>query len=241
MLGLKLNHVSSVSLAIVRGIHRPPVNSPHKGPVTQKMFPFDDVIMIDAFGYGLVVLCTSIKITHYWQFHSYFICSTILTQYISTPKAGNVSSVKYGTRLSSVKEKLRKKCIWKSIHQHLLCMDREKTWWRHRMETFSASLALCVGNSPVTSEFPTQRPRTRSFDVVFDLCLNKRLSKQWRGWWFETPSRSLWRHRIVLFSFFAFIVTVVLGLCVFVTLGRVDYCPSTMELNPGPFLIINMA
>ena len=38
-------HQSSTSLAFVQGIHRPPVNSPHKGPVTQKMFPFDDVIM----------------------------------------------------------------------------------------------------------------------------------------------------------------------------------------------------
>ena len=38
-------HQSSVSLAIARGIHRWPVNSPHKGPVTRKMFPFDDVIM----------------------------------------------------------------------------------------------------------------------------------------------------------------------------------------------------
>ena len=37
---------SSVSLAFVRGIHRWPVNSPHKGPVTRKMFLFDDVIMI---------------------------------------------------------------------------------------------------------------------------------------------------------------------------------------------------
>ena len=40
----------------------------------------------------------------------------------------------------------------------------------------------------------TQRPVTRSFDVSFDLRLNKRLSKQWWGWWFETPSWSLWRH-----------------------------------------------
>ena len=39
-------HQSSASLAFVRGIHRRPVNSPHKGPVTRKMFPFDDVIMI---------------------------------------------------------------------------------------------------------------------------------------------------------------------------------------------------
>ena len=39
-------HQSSVSLAFVRGIHRRPVNSPHKGPVTRKMFPSDDVIMV---------------------------------------------------------------------------------------------------------------------------------------------------------------------------------------------------
>ena len=39
-------HESSASLAFVRGIHRLPVNSPHKWPVTRKMFPFDDVIMI---------------------------------------------------------------------------------------------------------------------------------------------------------------------------------------------------
>ena len=50
-------------------------------------------------------------------------------------------------------------------------------WWRHRMETFSASLALCAGNSPVTGEFRSQRPVMRSFDVFFDLRLNKRLSK----------------------------------------------------------------
>ena len=42
------------------------------------------------------------------------------------------------------------------------------TWWRHQMETFSALLAFCEGNSPVTGEFPAQRPVTRSFDVFFD-------------------------------------------------------------------------
>ena len=68
------------------------------------------------------------------------------------------------------------------------------TWWRHQMETFSASLAICARNSSVTGEFPAQRPVMRSFDVFFDLRLNKRLSKQWWGWWFETPSRPLWRH-----------------------------------------------
>ena len=68
-------------------------------------------------------------------------------------------------------------------------------WWRHQMETFSALLAICAGNSPVPGEFPTQRPVTRSFDVYFDLRPDKRLSKQSWGWWFETLSHSLWRHR----------------------------------------------
>ena len=62
------------------------------------------------------------------------------------------------------------------------------------METFSALLSLCAGNSPVTGEFHAQRPVTRSFDVFFDLRLNKRLSKQSWGWWFKTPSRPSWRH-----------------------------------------------
>ena len=54
------------------------------------------------------------------------------------------------------------------------------------METFSALLALCAGNSPVTGEFPSQSPLTRSFDVFLDMCLNKRLSKQSRRQWFRT-------------------------------------------------------
>ena len=62
------------------------------------------------------------------------------------------------------------------------------------METFSALLAICAGNSPVPGEFPAQRPVTRSFDVFFDLRLNKWFSKQSWGWWCETHSCPLWRH-----------------------------------------------
>ena len=61
------------------------------------------------------------------------------------------------------------------------------------MKIFFALLAICAGNSPVTGEFPAQRPVTLRFDAFFDLCLNKRLSKS-RGWWFETPSHPSWRH-----------------------------------------------
>ena len=91
-------------------------------------------------------------------------------------------------------------------HTHRLCARRGKccnlhlspnaslvvsdegcsSWWRHQMETFSTLLDICTGNSPVIGEFPAQKPQ--SFDAFFDLRLNKRLSKQWWGWWFETLS-----------------------------------------------------
>ena len=79
-------HQSSASLAFVRGIHRWPVNSPHKGPVTQKMLPFDDVIMSmwpldESIGQGfssnidnhsqLVTIKPIFRITYEWL---YFFC-----------------------------------------------------------------------------------------------------------------------------------------------------------------------
>ena len=83
------------------------------------------------------------------------------------------------------------------IHLKMACTQ---SWWRHQMETFSALLAICAGNSPVPGEFPAQRPVMRSFDVYFDLRLNKRLSKQSWGWWFETLSRPLWRAFFSVFN-----------------------------------------
>ena len=95
-------------------------------------------------------------------------------------------------------------CIW-IVHQqnalsdlkelrhdldgHCLC-EVPLPWWHHQMELFSALLALCAGNSPATGEFPAQRPVRQSFDVFYDLHLNKRFSEESRGWWFESPSRS---------------------------------------------------
>ena len=52
---------------------------------------------------------------------------------------------------------------------------------------------LC-GEFTDPGEFPAQRPVTQSFDVFVDLRSNKRLTKQWWGWWFEMPSCTLWRH-----------------------------------------------
>ena len=69
--------------------------------------------------------------------------------------------------------------------------------WKH----FFALLAFCAGKSPVTDEFSGQRLVVRTFDVFFNLRLNKRLAKQSWGWWSETPSMALirtsfkWPHR----------------------------------------------
>ena len=122
-------HQSSASLAFMRGIHRWPVVSPYKGPITQKIFHL---------------------VTPLWF-------GSVSRQ--QTPQGQSIA-----------------------------------TWWRHQIETFSALLGICAGNLPVTGEFPAQRPVMRSFEVFFDLCVNKRLSKQSWGWWFEMPSRSLRRH-----------------------------------------------
>ena len=62
------------------------------------------------------------------------------------------------------------------------------TWLRHQWKHFPRYWPFVRG------EFPAQRPVTRSIDVFFDLRLNKRLSKQSWGWWFETLSCPLWRH-----------------------------------------------
>ena len=62
----KRNHQSYVSLAFVRGTHRWPVNSPYKGTVTRKMFPFDDVIMCGYYSVSLYMLYSKIGEVHLW-------------------------------------------------------------------------------------------------------------------------------------------------------------------------------
>ena len=81
-------------------------------------------------------------------------------------------------------------CSIQNRNVHISVLNGE--FWD--MEAFSSLPALCAGNAPVTGEFLSQKPVTRGFDVFFDLRLNKRLRKQSRRRWLETPSRSLWHH-----------------------------------------------
>ena len=166
-------HQSSASLAFVRGIHRWPVNSPHKWPVTRKMFPFDDVIMI------------CLQWERLWMSEQKPLISHRSQSFRPDDFSGYNALHRIVTDASCV------------LCEHEFQQITSCSWWRHQMETFSALLIICAENSPGAGEFPTQRPVTRSFDVFFDLRLNKRLSKQPWGWWFETPSRPSWRHRNV--------------------------------------------
>ena len=88
---------------------------------------------------------------------------------------------------------------WKFIR--LLIKKNETPWHVHLCSYFL--MASWNGNrvrvtGPVTGGFPSQRPVTRGFDVFFDVRMNKRLRKQSKRRWFETPERSLWRQRNVV-------------------------------------------
>ena len=105
-------HQSSASLAFVRGFHRGPVNSPHKWPVTRKLFPFDDVIMmkldhIYLYAFWLfqtlwhfdhLLLCQSIKIVHNRrQKHNLKNYHTLRTSYIQHMLCGDHKSAESDT------------------------------------------------------------------------------------------------------------------------------------------------
>ena len=67
------------------------------------------------------------------------------------------------------------------------------SWWRRQMETFSAFLAICAIHR-LSVNSPRKGQWRGALLFFFDLRLNKRLSKQSWGWWFETPWNQLWRH-----------------------------------------------
>ena len=113
----------------------------------------------------------------------------------------------------------------RSLYRNDLLVYVLSLWWRHQMETFSALLAICAGNSPVCGEFPAQRPLTRSFDAFFDLRMNERLSKHSWGWWLETTSRPLWRQSNVGFLLHSLLSTPSH------LVGTFTACPS---VNPPP-------
>ena len=123
-------HQSPVSLAFVRWIPRWSVNSPHKWPVTRKIFPFNDVIMV-------------------------WICSFVVR---SLPSRSDCFTTSRGPF----------------------------SWWRHQMETFSALLAICTGNSPVNSLHKGQWRGALMFSLI---------CARINGWVNNRDAGDLRRHR----------------------------------------------
>ena len=88
-------HQSSASLAFVWGSHRGPVNSPHKGPVTQKVFPFDDVIMVTSWCDTCSVLSMCHITTSPWwrhQNHCWFISNECARTHLAWNTIYNVQT-----------------------------------------------------------------------------------------------------------------------------------------------------
>ena len=130
---------------------------------------------------------------HYWPFVRGIMCrSRMPCQVFSSPNADykvtrvifEISSV-IGDSDTSIRLDDLIRNGWQGFQKH-----DDVTKWKH----FPRYWPFVGGNSPVTGEFPAQRPVTRSFDVFFDLRLNKRFSKLSWGWWFQTQSLSLCRH-----------------------------------------------
>ena len=75
--------------------------------------------------------------------------------------------------------------IWKNFMEH----DQFLIKFKH----FPRNWPFVRGNHPSPTDSPENKPVTRSCDAFLHMYLNKRLSKHWRWWWFETPKQSLWR------------------------------------------------
>ena len=211
-------HQSSASLAFVRGIHRWPLNSPYKGSVTRKMFPFDDAIMINIWCIlSVSFLYDVLKFVQLFYMGLFVALNVAIFSWdcvISEKMSGDSLTRRYinlcrdltrwrlvaiesrnDTRFGEISPTILQTCHLIKYSEPIISNSRIyfETWRRHQMETFSALSALCEGNPPDIGGFPLQRPVMRSCDVFFDLFL-KMLSKRQRRRWFETPSRTLWHH-----------------------------------------------
>ena len=149
-------HQSPATLAFVRGIHRWPVKSPHKGPVTRKMFPFHDVIM----GYVKISFCCSAELKPMengeWTLavYNYRSCDWF------TGVGGGISAQSVASMNSSHANRYR--YFWIICQLSSVRFNPLFSIWclfRHRPKETSKLRAtgLCEGNSPVTGEFPAQR------------------------------------------------------------------------------------
>ena len=178
------NGTFSALLAICAGIHRLPVNSPHKGQWRRVLI----LSLICAWINGLV---NNPEAGYLWHHRAHYDVTVMWKKAI-----GMCCHIIYrmGCYGCHSLYQIQVQCVIRSFEITFL----ESFSWAHHDKsyymmtssngTFSALLAINAGNSPVTGEFPSQRPVTQSFDVFFQLCLNK-------GWVNYREAVDLRRHR----------------------------------------------
>ena len=154
----------------VRGIHRSPVVSCHKGLVTRSLMFF--LIRVWTNGWA--------NNRHADDFRRH------RAHYHFTAVIWVIDHMNPSWRDDRTTTKQNKTSSWACMF-HGMCWISQ-VWWRHQTETLSALLAFCAGNSPVTGEFPSQRPVTRSF-MFYLICV-------WNNSWVNNgDAGDLRRHR----------------------------------------------
>ena len=174
------------------------MDPPQKGPEVRQMLPYHNAVMkmnliqsqkpqtsnIDhgliwsrlQFMWPHILFCVSLSVSSQSPLDGYCPKDEQRKQkghWVPCPK-GQESSRPWHCLRSTSKRSVTKN--WTSYNQTLHCL---------MMTSSNGNIFRVTG---VTGEFPSQRPATQSFDAFFYLFLNKRLSKQSWGWWFETPS-----------------------------------------------------
>ena len=159
----KEKNQTSASLAFLRGIHRWPVDSPHKGPVTQKFF-------------HLMTSSWEMQLSCYTQ------PTAVIVHIIGDNKI--IVIVIVIVSVIAIVKWVPALCRLRFSDPQRLC--RTTVWMRHTMIMKTSSngniFRVFWPFVRVTGGFPSHKPVTRSLDVFFDARLNKRLSKQPRGW-----------------------------------------------------------
>ena len=120
---------------------------------------------------GDIVICHGVSCRVIWI----SAVDHLSSEYYSIPTCENMWSLTMGYRVLQVTAP--------TLHDGVMAWKHfPHPWWRHQMETFSALMGI----------LPVSDAELRCF--IWSAPKNKRLSKQPWGWWFETPSWSLWRH-----------------------------------------------
>ena len=121
-------HQSSASLAFVRGIHRWPVNSPHKWPVTRKMFPFDDVVMKSCNSVDSCALYSDVPDARSWtrlHFYKSQLELRRVTRRVDGTPTSEVTPVTVGTRRNNnvfITSKRRRLDVMKTLSLRHYCV-----------------------------------------------------------------------------------------------------------------------